>query len=291
MEHQLWKLILGILATLDKKSVSTRFDFSDERIVQVFYWAVIHDRPISWACCRRNWLIHLRRKKLPSNTTMSRRLRTEPVRTLLDQLEKRVIAPKTPGMFWTIDGKPLVIGGSSKDRQAGFGRAARSNARGYKIHAIVGRNGIATWRIAPMNVDERVMAARLLRSTSIEGYLVADSNYDSNPLHALCDRLGNLQLITPRRYGRGHGLGHHRHSAGRLRSIERTESPFPDFARRLLHDRDLVERTYANLVNWGGALTTLPPWVRTHRRVHRWVQAKLVLMTLKQRPDLTTCVA
>jgi hypothetical protein len=291
MEHQLWKSIVVIVGLLGKQPRSTRFRFNDERIVQVFYWAVIHDRPISWACCRKNWPIHLRGNELPSNTTMSRRLRSPSVRERLEALEQRVVPPRSPGLFWTIDGKPLVIGGASKDRQSGYGRAARGKARGYKIHAIVSNEGIAAWRVAPMNMDERTMAARLLRSTAIEGYLVADSNYDSNPLHQLCDGLGNLQLITPRRYGKSHGLGHHHHAPGRLRSIERTENPFPDFADGLLHDRDLVERTYGNLVNWGGGLTTLPAWVRTHRRVHRWVQAKFVLAALKRRPELTTYIA
>jgi hypothetical protein len=291
MEHQLWKSIVALLVTLGNKPPSARFDFSDERIVQVFYWAVIHDRPISWASSRKNWPIHLRRQRVPSNSTMSRRLRTAPVRKLLDALEQRVVAPKKPGLFWVIDGKPLVIGGASHDRQAGFGRAVRGKARGYKIHAIVGREGIAAWRVAPMNMDERVMAARLVRSTTIQGYLVADSNYDSNPLHDVCDQLDELQLITPRRFGKSHGLGHHYHSPSRLRSIERTENPFPEFANQLLHDRDLIERSYGNLVNWGGGLTTLPPWVRTHRRVHRWAQAKLVLSTLRHPPDIKTCVA
>lgn len=291
MEHQLWKSIVAVLALLDKKRASTAYDFSDERIVQVYYWAVVHDRPISWAVRRQNWVIHLRRQRLPSNTTMSRRLRTSSVRKVLDALERRIIAPAKPGIWWIIDGKPLVIGGASKDRQAGYGRAVRGKAKGYKLHAIVGSGGIAAWRIAPMNKDERVMAHRLLRSTAIQGYLVADANYDSNKLHDLCDTLGNLQLITRRRFGSDHGLGHHRHSPGRLSSIERTENPFPDFADQLLKDRSTIERTFGNLVNWGGGLTTLPPWVRTHRRVHRWVQAKLVLAQMKPRDEITTCVA
>src|SRR4029450_8913452 len=66
MEHQLWKDIVAVLATLDKRRMTTDFDFSDERIVQVFYWAVIHDRPTSWACRRGNWPPHLRRPRLPS---------------------------------------------------------------------------------------------------------------------------------------------------------------------------------------------------------------------------------
>ena len=69
------------------------------------------------------------------------------------------------------------------------------------------------------------------------------------------------------------------------------EFSYPDFADQLLQDRDAIERLFGNLVNWGGGLTTLPAWVRTHRRVHRWVQAKLVLAGLKRGCEITTCVA
>jgi len=291
MEHQLWKAIIAVLALLDKARKSTKCDFSDEDIVRVFYWSVVHDRPVSWACEHRNWPIHLRKKPLPSPTTMSRRLRTSQVMALLDALERRVVAPKEPGIFWMIDGKPLPFGGCSKDRQAGYGRAAGCKAKGYKVHAIVGSDGsIPIWRLAPMNKDERVMAERMLKSVSIQGYVVADSNYDSNPLHDVCMANGNLQLVTRRRSGSGHGLGHRVHSPGRIRSIELTENPNPAFANQLLKDRGEIERQFGQLTNWGGGLTCLPPWVRTHRRVHRWVQAKLVLNALKRSRVITTYV-
>ena len=152
MEHQLWKAIVAVLATLDKPRNSVAFDYSDEDIVKVLYWAVIHDRPASWAVQRCNWPIHLRKKPLPSNTTMSRRLRTKSVRALLNALEQRVVAPQQVGLFCMIDGKPLSISGCSKDKQAGYGRAANCKAKGYKIHAIVGSDGaVASWRVAPMN--------------------------------------------------------------------------------------------------------------------------------------------
>src|SRR5207237_8544779 len=139
---------------------------------------------------------------LPSPATMSRRLRTPSVQTLLNGLEQRVVAPKQPGLFWMIDGKPLPISGCSKDRQAGYGRAANCMAKGYKIHAIVGSQGaIAMWRVPPMNKDERVMAERLLRAAPIQGYVLGDSNYDSNKVHRVCEARGELQLVTRRRYG------------------------------------------------------------------------------------------
>src|SRR5436305_2028377 len=198
MEHQLWKAIVAVLLTLDKPRTSTAFDFSDEDIVKVYYWSVICDRPTSWACLKKNWPIHLRKRPLPCPATMSRRLRSPAVVALLDALERRVTAPKEPGLFWLLDGKPLPIGGCSKDRQAGYGRAAASKAKGYKIHALVGSDGtLACWRVAPMNKDERVMAERLVKAAPPEvvGYVVADANYDSNPLHRVCDARGDLQLV------------------------------------------------------------------------------------------------
>jgi hypothetical protein len=294
MEHQLFKAIVALLRRLDKPRTPTRFDFSDEDIVTVYYWSVICDRPTSWACRKPSWPIHRRKRPLPCPATMSRRLRSASVVALLDALERRVVAPKEPGLFWMIDGKPLPIGGCSKDRQAGYGKAAGCMAKGYKLHALIGCDGaVAAWRVAPMNKDERVMAERLVKAAPPEvvGYLLADGNFDSNPLHQVCEGRGNLQLLTPRRYGPGKGTGHRKQTAGRLRCIALTENPFPAFAQQLLADRAEIERQFGQLTNGGGGLTCLPAWVRTHRRVRRWVQAKLVLVALKGNAELRTCAA
>lgn len=283
MEGQLWSAILMVLARVDKRRKMARETFSDEEIVKVFYWAVIHDRPVSWACRWQSWPPHAWRRALPSDTTMSRRQRSAHVIALLSAVERHVTRPAQSGLFWMIDGKPLPIGGCSKDRQAGYGKAAGCKAKGYKLHALVASDGsLAAWRIAPMNKDERVMAKRLLKATQLQGYIVADANYDSNALHVICDALGNRQLMTPRRYGPGRNVGHRAQSPGRLRSIALLENPTPLFGQRLLRDRAAIERCFGNATNWGGALTHLPPWVRTHRRVHRWVQAKLALTCLRR---------
>jgi Transposase DDE domain len=296
MEHQLWKAIVALLAEFGKPRFDPREDFNDHEIVQVWYWAVIHDRPVCWACQRRHWPPHLRRGRLPADSTMSKRLRRGTVRDLLARLEARVIAPKGPGVYWMIDGKPLPVGGCSKDRQAGYGRAAGGKAKGYKLHALVNPHGaVAGWRVAPMNTDERAVARRLIKAApeTVQGYVVTDRNYDSNPLHAQCEARpgGRLQLVNRRRYGPGHGHGHRKQTAGRLRSKELLENPAPYFGDQLLKDRAQIERFFGGLVNWGGGLTGLPAWVRTHRRVQRWVQAKLVLAALKRQCGETTCAA
>lgn len=292
MEHQLWKAIVEWLRR-DGKRRKAHETFSDVEIAKVWFWSVLHDRPIRWACDPRNWPLHERRWTKPSESCMSRRLRSASVRQLLLRLEEELLRPQHDlKLVWLLDGKPLVIGGCSKDRQAGYGRAAGGKAKGYKMHVISSMDGgIAAWRLAPMNVDERVMAARMLRTASLQGYTLTDSNYDSNKLHGICDERGNVQLVCPRRYGPDRGHGHRKQTAGRLRSKEILENPRPFFGQQLFAQRSTIERQFGQLTSWGGGLTHLPPWARTYRRVHRWVQAKLILSRLRQRIISKTYVA
>lgn len=292
MEDQLWKGILRRLKGIHKPRRCAREKFSCEEIVCVWFWAVVHDRSVCWATCKANWPIHERRRTLPSSSTMSRRLRDRRVQSLIAALEQAVFeSPDNKPLVWVIDGKPLMVNGSSGDRQTGFGRAHRGNARGYKLHLIQGIDGVvAAWRIAPMNKDERVMARRMVRTANIQGYLLGDGNYDSNPLHEVCAQRGDLQLVAPLRGGRRNCHSRRaKMSAGRRRAAELLGNPNPQFARDLMLLRDTIERSFANLTNWGGGLTHLPPWVRTYRRVHRWVQAKLILNAIK-RPSPRTYV-
>jgi len=290
MERQLWKAIVACLRRIDKSIPVAAEDYTDARIIEVYLWAVLHDRPMSWVCQPRNWPPAMRRRPLPSDSCMSRRLKSERVIALLAALEEHVVRrPEAGGLVWFMDGKPLTISGVSKDRQAGYGRAAAGKAKGYKIHAIVGvDNTLAAWRLAPMNVDERVMAERLLRTKGVQGYVVTDANYDSNRLHAECDARGDLQMVTPRRHGPGRGHGHRKQRAGRLRAKDILENPRPWFGRDLLRQRGQIERYFGHLTNWGGGLTHLPPWVRTHRRVYRWVQAKLIAAHTRHQMRQTT---
>ncbi|MCC9604558.1 transposase [Blastopirellula sp. JC732] len=285
MERQLWRSILAAFREIGKPRFDPRSTFTVIEVVRVWFWAVIHDRPISWACERENWPIHERRQRLPSNATMSRRMRSHDVRAFLKEVEDRVLRPNSAACdTWFIDGKPLAISGCSKDRQATYGRATGGKAKGYKLHLIFGKNGmIGDWRMASMKDDEREMARRILRTTTIQGRLVADGNYDSNKLFAICDERGDIELIAPRRYGPDKGFGHRPQTAGRLRSKEILEDSDPQIAQQIMDERVAIERFFGNLTNWGGGLACLPAWARTYRRVRRWVQAKLILNGLKRR--------
>ena len=115
---------------------TTFFDFE---IVMVFFWAVLHERPSSWACQAENWPEGLwSRRSLPSQPTMSRRLRTTEVQGLLHVMEQHLVQWRQNGWVAVVDGKPWVVGGHSKDPDCAWGRAGRSYAKRYKLHAIYG---------------------------------------------------------------------------------------------------------------------------------------------------------
>jgi hypothetical protein len=94
MEHQLWDAILAVLGKIDKPRQAANVVYTDEQIVKVWMWAVLHDRPVCWASEPANWPLHERRWKKPSSSRMSRRLRAAGVQSLLRQVEQHVLTPR-----------------------------------------------------------------------------------------------------------------------------------------------------------------------------------------------------
>jgi hypothetical protein len=284
MERELFRLFKALLRRLGRRRRNRRFRYTDAAIVEVYYWAVLHDRPVLWACRSSNWPPGVRRGALPSQPEMSRRLRTASVLKLINRLEQAVLRDnKQAPLIFAIDAKPLPIAGHSADPHAGYGRAAGGKAKGYKLHVLLDLNAtVWSWRVTPMNGDERTMAHRLLRSVPDQGYLLADANYNSNKVFASA-ALQGVQLIAPRRKRRKGpmGLGHHRQHPARLRSIDILENSVSEFGRDLLLKRRCIERFFGTLSASGGGLTCLPGWVRHHPRVRLWVQAKLVFNQLR----------
>jgi Transposase DDE domain len=247
--------------------------FFDWEIVAVYLWAVVHDRPTDWACDPNNWPKDLWRGRLPSQSTMSRRLQTTEVQRVLACMEQRMAPLDRGGFVMLVDGKALLVGSHSKDPDAEWGHVRRGWAKGYKFHAVYGGSSLPeAWEVTALNAAEPEVAARLIPAVRRGGYLLADSSYDSNPLHDVALASG-CQLIAPRK--RPHsGLGHRRHSPGRLRSIALLQQ---EFGQKLYAYREQVERQFAWLTNHGGGLAPLPNWVRRFSRVRQWVQAKLLI--------------
>jgi hypothetical protein len=282
MERNVFSLIRRTLRSIGQRRASRRYTYSDASVFAVYLWAALCDRPVCWACRAENWPRGLRRGPLPDASTVSRRMRRPSIRRLRCRLEHALSRDEKWSLIIALDGKPLPIGPNSHDRQAGFGRSSGTMAKGYKLHMAATRHGaVLDWRLSPMQGDEREMGRRILRDLRHEGYVLADTNYDSTKLHELTTSMGG-QLVATRRK-RGSGLGHRRHAPGRLRAIEMMENRENRFGWELLHERNAVERSFGTLACTSGCLTHLPPWVRTYRRVENWVGAKLIIYAARRK--------
>jgi hypothetical protein len=276
MEDELWRELYGIVKRL-AKGKRQRCTYSAADVLLVHLFGVLRDRSTRWACQRRHWPIWWRRgRKLPSPSTMSRRLYEADVQELFIDLEQAIRSRGTPSLCRWIDGKPLPIGGASQDRDAGYGRAAGAMAKGYKLHAIADDSqGFVDWVVLPMNVNESKAAELLIPLLAGGGYLVGDNAFDNNKLYDAAAERG-VQLVAPRRRG-VKGVGHIQHSPHRLASIELLKQPL---GKELLHSRRGIERLFGQLTTLPCGLSPLPSWVRGLKRVTNWVRGKIIYFML-----------
>lgn len=276
MERELWKIISYRITRLDREFPQGQYQHSVGRILRVYLWAVLHDRPVYWACDRGNWAGVRPPVKLPDQSTMSRRVRQIDFQQRLDRLAQGLDDSARPSLLRCVDGKPLPVSRHSVDEQATFGRGAGGQDRGYKLHAIYSQsNRPLAWSVTPLHQNEPRAASELIDHRIEPGYLLGDANYDANHLHEHAGQ-HQVQLLTPRRYANAQGLGHHQHSAYRRDAVSRLQGP-SEFVRSLLPLRRRIETRFAHLTNFGGGLTCLPPWVRGLRRVTLWVHAKIII--------------
>lgn len=276
MERELWLQVKSLVSKARGRR-PLKCKFTDGEIVLTFFWAVLHDRPISWACNKNHWPVYERRRPLPVPSTMTRRLRTHSVQSLIDRMETALREHFAATVVHMIDGKPLPISSHSTDPDAGFGRSAGGLAKGYKLHLVYAENGdFRAWAVKPMQADERTVARDLIPRANIEGYLLADSNYDANHLYDLAGH-HHVQLLAPRRYQNAEDFGHSVHSPARISCLFLMEQEKTGWARALFGRRRDIERLFGSLSSASYGLTYLPPWVRRLDRVKRWVHAKLII--------------
>lgn len=275
MERELLGLLLGVARGLEGAGRRpVRGAYRDLDVLAVLLWAALNDRPISWATRRNNWPLCLRRRDLPTSSTMSRRLRDAPVTALLEALIWALRVRGGGERSLVIDGRPLTIAKHSADPDAGFGRAAGGLGKGYKLHEIVDLLGnCRSFRVEPLDVSEQA-AAREMIGGLVPGEadeLLADANYDSNTLYEIAGQRG-VQMIAERRYKKARGIGHQRHSGHRLVALELlTTRP------GVLSRRRVVEGCFGTQGNVVGGLGPLPNFVRRLARVRLWVVAKLAI--------------
>ena len=261
---------------------AAHFTYSDSIVVLVYFVGVVRERSCKWAWNKGNWPLWMRRLERPSYSQFMRRLRTPSVHALIGRLndEFRALLPRSDEKF--CDGKPLVVGGFSKDPDTAEGVLPGDGwGRGYKVHVIVDACGaVDDWALTALDAGEPTVMRRLLRrtTTDLRGVLLrGDSNYDSNPLYHAVARRGG-RLLAPRKKP-GTGLAHRPHHPDRLRAVAELEG-IEGALRAHRRHRIRVEQGLAHLTNLPFGLSPLPNFVRRRRRVTLWVNAKITLYHL-----------
>lgn len=281
MERELWPPLYRLLREVAKDFSQKYVHYHPWVVVAVLLWAALHDRPVSWACQERHWsTTTLRPVQLPSPSTVSRRADSAGVALLWRALERRIRAEGQPALVAFVDGKPLPVGGNSKDPDAHFGRGAGGVAKGYKLHAVWSTRPVPeAWDVTALNVNEKAVARELVGQLGYGGYLLGDPNYDASYLHDAAFARG-YQLVAPVRKCKQPGSGKHYQGPHRLRSIALLGSPF---GKALYKARTAIERSFGHAGCFAGGLQPLPAWVRGRARVRTWVWAKLLINAIRIR--------
>jgi hypothetical protein len=270
MEGHVMRIIDGLLSEIEGKSPDCCY--SDRDILRVTLWGILHDRPMSWACRPENWPDTLRPAKLPDDSTLSRRWKKSGLMEKAYALhEASVRRFGEVGRYAAVDGRPLPVGGCSKDPDARSGRAAGGMGKGYKMHALTSlRHVILTYEIRPLNEAEPTIALTLMKKAPKQvARLVGDGNYDSMRLHRAALSVG-MKLYTPLRNNR---VGR-RQQARRLHLLRLWNR---SVGRRLMKSRDEIERAFGQATSIAIGFKGLPAWARRSHRVYRWMWGKNLL--------------
>ncbi len=286
MERELWRWVSWALRRLPRR-LPRHGVYDNAAILAVALWAAMHDRSILWACQRCSWPVQAWRRRLPDQSTMSRRLRDP---SLLEDFERLVaiLQRRSPGIDapLIVDGKPLAVSEFTADPEAVTGWGAGRHAKGYKLHALIdSTRRLLAWEVRPMKDSEQAVACELVGRASARGVLspgaelLGDATYDSRHLYGAAQAAG-IRLIAPRRLpGTGFDKARPIHP-DRLAAVMRLEKD-PHARAAFKARRATIERFFGALATVGGGLHTLPAWARRLHRVKLWVGAKLALFVAR----------
>jgi hypothetical protein len=288
MEQAQWhELSIVIKAVCRRMRPLPRQRFSHCLITRLYFWAVLHGRPVSSAINPLHYNRLFRPRKLPSISQLNRRVARPCFQRLLQAVHERLCrsrdddTPAAPAAALYVDGKPLPVSVVSGDRDARWGHCGK----GYKLHAVVtDRLKIPMFCVLPMNRHEMPVARVMLDQMPIEpGTLVmADGNYDAHDLHKQVHAQGGWLITRPRkggarkRHGRGHAVTRRQMGPARRALIDLWETQ-PAMMKRIYRERTRIERVFGHLTCTPGLLGPLPSFVRGLTRVRRWVGAKICL--------------
>jgi len=285
MERSQWSIVGAVIRRVTRSFPRLkRAQYSDFLITCLYFWAVLHDRPMTWAIDSSNYNRTFRpRKKVPSISQLNRRIASDRFQLILQHVHES-LAGDTRFKGLTIDGQALQINAVSQDRDARVGHVPGGvtnggMGKGYKLHAVVtGDGNIPVFCVMPLNAHEMPVAQQMLAAlrVNLTGVLVlADGNYDAHVLHKDVARRGAFLITKPR--------GRARHPVT-LRQMGRSRRLLldlwdrcPRLMDRVYQHRRQIERRFGNLACTPGLLTSLPKFIRGLPRVRRFVGAKICL--------------
>jgi Transposase DDE domain len=259
--------------------------FGDAVILLIHFLAVLTNHSPRWSHDQRNWPRWCRRLKFPSYSQLMKRLKDPCIQQHIEQLDREFRGQLPSGPQKICDGKPLVVGGYSKDKQATRGKVPDGWARGYKVHVLIDAvsGAFEALDVTGLDVGEPTTMRKIVQMLDLAGTTVrGDSNYDSNPLYETIAQRGG-RLIAPRKKpgtGLGHGSAdrspHHPHRLLAIQELETDDTRLKEHKR----ERNGVEQRLAHLTNVPFGLWALPNHVRHLRRVRQWVRTKVMLYHL-----------
>jgi Transposase DDE domain len=282
MDGNLWEQVYHLTMTTEYPNPTVRAKHSDRVIVLVQLRAALDNISINRATHADSWVGLRRPESLPSQATMSRRLKKPAVTALLTVIEERLrqlpreSLKAAPAQPVAIDARALAASRFTKDPDAKWGYGTGGLQIGYKFHAIWDQGAVPlAWCLEPLNACEPIVARRLIRQlppTARRRYLMGDAAYDSDQLYASADLLG-YQLLAPAKRP-GKALGHRRYSPSRIYAQKLLRSKR---GQKLYTQRTLIERQFGNWSVRPEGLSELPKHVRRLHRVRLYVHAKMIL--------------
>jgi hypothetical protein len=298
MDREIWAAVMAAVRQASRRVDRGRrrcpgrpVTFPNWLVVAMYLWAVWHDRNLEWACDPDHYgpLFRPRRAckggELPSASQFRRRVRSAAVRAILADVHRQLLGCGVASETGYFDGKPLTVSPVSKDPDARRGHVTGGWAKGYKLHAYVNEHRrIVVWSVTPLNTDEKAVALELadyLPPDPLGLTLdLADSNYDSAPLHKKLDAKGRRLMAPLRAQQRVGPDGHHpatlRQMGPARRDLVAAWHDHPDLCAHVLHDRNNVEGVFSVLTVACG-LGHLPAFARRLDRVRRYAGAKIIL--------------
>ena len=285
MEQSQWRIVRAAIRQVTRSFPRLkRARYSDFLIACLYFRAVLHDRPMTWAIDASNYNRTFRpRKKIPSISQLNRRIAADRFQLILRRVHVRLAGDnRFKGLIF--DGHALQVNAVSQDRDARVGHIAGGIAnggmgKGYKLHATVTSDGnIPVFSVMPLNAHELPVAQQMLESLrfDITGVLIfADGNYDAHVLHKQVDARGAFLITNPR--GRANHPVTLRQMGRARRHLLDLWDHCPKLMDRVYRYRRQIEGRFGNLSCTPGLLTSLPKFVRGLPRVRRFVGAKICL--------------